>query len=152
MVHSLGYGPMRREFIAMIAGIAGLPLAANAQQAAPSVEQNGAALYSQYCSQCHEGANTRAPSLSVLRSMPLEQVVRALSTGSMASIAQERTSAERTAIASFIAAKAPSTPTGVSGQCAQNPVGFAQRLEGARWNGWGSDVSNSRFQSAAMRD
>src|SRR5436190_1455684 len=118
-----GLRPMRREFLAMIAGIAGLPLAAYAQQAVPTiVQQNGAALYSQYCSQCHDGANARAPSLTVLRSMPLEQVVRALSTGSMASIAQERTSAERTAIASFIAAKAPSTPTGVSGQCAQNPV------------------------------
>ena len=143
-----------REFIAMIAGIAGLPVAAHAQQAVPSViPQNGAALYSQYCSQCHDGANTRAPSLSVLRSMPLEQVVRTLSTGSMATIAQERTSAERTAIASFIAAKAseaPSASTDISGQCAHNPVGIAQRLDGPRWNGWGADLGNSRFQSAAM--
>src|SRR4029079_6806567 len=142
MVHSGAPSMLRPKFIAMIAGIAALPLAAHAQQAVPSIgPQNGAALYSQYCSQCHDDANARAPSLTVLRSMSLEQIVRALSTGSMASIAQERTNAERTAIASFIATKASeasSNSTNNSGQCAENPVGFAQRLDGPRWNGWGA--------------
>ena len=145
---------LRRDLIAMIAGMTALPLAANAQQAVPSIaQQNGAALYSQHCSQCHDAANTRAPSLGVLQSMTLEHVLKTLSTGSMASIAQERTNAERTAIASFIAGKgseAPSASTDISGQCPQNPVGFPERLDGPRWNGWGADLSNSRFQPAAM--
>src|SRR5580700_5183950 len=133
----------RRDLIAIIAGIAALPLAAHAQQAIPSIaQQNGAALYSQYCSQCHDAANneSRAPSRSVLQSMTPEGVLRALSTGSMASIAQERTNAERAAIAAFIAGKgseAPPASTDISGQCPQNPVGFPQRLDGPRWNGWG---------------
>jgi polyvinyl alcohol dehydrogenase (cytochrome) len=144
----------RRDLIATMVGIAALPLAAHAQQAVPSIaQQNGAALYSRYCSQCHDAANSRAPSRSVLQSMTLEEVLRTLSAGSMASIAQERTNAERTAIASFIAGKgleAPPAPTDVSGQCAPNPVGFPQRLDGPRWNGWGADLGNSRFQPAAM--
>ena len=144
----------RRNLIAIVAGIAVLPLAARAQQAVlPIVQQNGAALYSQYCSQCHDAANSRAPSRSVLQSMTLEEVLRTLSTGSMASIAQERTNAERMAIASFIAGKgseAPPASADMSGQCAQKPVGFPQRLDGPRWNGWGADLSNSRFQPAAM--
>jgi polyvinyl alcohol dehydrogenase (cytochrome) len=146
----------RRDLTAIIAGIAALPLAAHAQQAIPSIaQQNGAALYSQYCSQCHDAANneSRAPSRSVLQSMTPEGVLRALSTGSMASIAQERTNAERAAIAAFIAGKgseAPPASTDISGQCPQNPVGFPQRLDGPRWNGWGADLSNSRFQPAAM--
>jgi polyvinyl alcohol dehydrogenase (cytochrome) len=85
--------------------------------------------------------------------MAFEEVLRTLSTGSMASIAQERTNAERTAIASFITGKGPealAASTDVSGQCAQNPVGFPQRLDGPRWNGWGADLSNSRFQPTAM--
>src|SRR4029077_21078890 len=101
--------PMRRrDFIATIAGLAALPLASHAQQAVPSIEQqNGAALYSQYCAQCHDAGNTesRAPSRSVLQSMTLEQVLRSLNTGSMASIVQDRTNAERSAIASFVAGK-----------------------------------------------
>jgi polyvinyl alcohol dehydrogenase (cytochrome) len=45
---------------------------------------------------------------------------------------------------------AQTASTDISGQCAQNPVGFPQRLDGPRWNGWGADLSNSRFQPAAM--
>jgi polyvinyl alcohol dehydrogenase (cytochrome) len=35
-------------------------------------------------------------------------------------------------------------------KCAQNSVEFPQRLDGPRWNGWGADLSNSRFQPAEM--
>jgi polyvinyl alcohol dehydrogenase (cytochrome) len=144
----------RRDYIALIAGIGALPLAALAQQAVPSIaQQDGAALYSRYCSECHDAANSRAPTRSVLQSMTFDEVLRTLSTGSMASIAQERTNAERTLIASFITGKgsqAPPASAYISGQCAQNPVGFPQRLDGPRWNGWGANLSNSRFQPAAM--
>src|SRR5256886_3678920 len=77
-----GHGPMRRrDFIALIAGIAALPLAAHAQR-------------------------------------PVPAIVR-------------------------------SAPTDIS-KCAQNPGGFPQRRDGPRWNGWGADLSNSRFQPAGM--
>jgi polyvinyl alcohol dehydrogenase (cytochrome) len=142
----------RRNFIALIAGIAALPLAAHAQQIVPSIaQQNGAALYSRYCSQCHDTANSRTPSRSVLQSMKLEEVLRTLSTGSMASIVQELTNVERTAIASFIAmngSEAAPDSTDIA-KCAQKS-GFPQRVDGPRWNGWGADLSNSRFQPAAM--
>src|SRR5712675_2242337 len=143
-----------RDLIAIVAGVAALPLAAHAQQPVPSIAQpNGAALYSQYCSQCHDAANSRAPGRSLLQSMTLEEVLKTLSTGSMASIAQDRTNVERTAIASFITGKGSEgslASTDISGQCVQNPVGFPQRLDGPRWNGWGADLGNSRFQPAAM--
>ena len=35
-------------------------------------------------------------------------------------------------------------------KCAHNPDGFPQPLDGPRWNGWGVDINNSRFQPAAM--
>ena len=142
----------RRDLIAIVAGIAALPLAALAQQAVPS-QGSGAALYSQYCSQCHDAAGTRAPSLSVLQSMTLEQVLQALRTGSMAAMVQERTDAERTAIASFVAGKAAEIPpasASMAGPCAPSPAGFPGQIDGPRWNGWGADPGNSRFQPAAM--
>lgn len=40
--------------------------------------------------------------------------------------------------------------TSKSEQCADNQAGFPQPLDGPRWNGWGADFSNSRFQPAAM--
>jgi polyvinyl alcohol dehydrogenase (cytochrome) len=150
----------RADFIAAIAGIAALPLAAHAQQAIPSAAQpDGAALYSQHCSQCHDAPNSRTPGRSVLRSMTLEHVLATLSTGSMASIVQQRTDAERAAIAAFVtgrrpeaaaAAPAAAASADASGRCAQNPAAFPQPLDGPRWNGWGADLGNSRFQPAAM--
>jgi len=146
----------RRDLIATIAGMAILPLALRAQPAVPSNEQqDGAALYSQYCAQCHDAGNneSRAPGRTVLQSMTTDQVLRSLDTGSMASIVQDRTNAERRAIASFIAGKrseAAPTSAGIAGTCAQNAAGFPQRLDGPRWNGWGADLANSRFQPAAM--
>jgi len=71
----------RRDCIAIIVGIAALPLAAHAQQTVPSIAQT--------------------------------------------------------------------TSTDIS-KCAQNPVGFPQRLDGPQWNGWGTDLGNSRFQPAPM--
>jgi polyvinyl alcohol dehydrogenase (cytochrome) len=71
----------RRDFIAIIAGIAVLPLAAHAQQAVPSIAQTAS--------------------------------------------------------------------TDIS-RCAQNSVGFPQALDGPRWNGWGADLGNTRFQPTAM--
>src|SRR5437868_12326242 len=77
-----GHGPMRRRgFIALIAGIAGLPLAAHAQQAVPSIAQTAS--------------------------------------------------------------------TDISRR-AQNSVVFLQSLDGPRFNGWGANLRNSRFQLAGM--
>jgi polyvinyl alcohol dehydrogenase (cytochrome) len=37
-----------------------------------------------------------------------------------------------------------------SKQCADMRGGFPRPLDGPRWNGWGADLSNSRFQPTAM--
>jgi polyvinyl alcohol dehydrogenase (cytochrome) len=115
-------------------------------------QQNGAALYSQYCAQCHDAGSkeTRAPSRSVMQSMTFDEVLRTITTGSMASIAQDRTDAERTAIASFITGKVSENRADAAGRCPQNSVGFPRPLDGPRWNGWGADLNNSRFQPAEM--
>jgi polyvinyl alcohol dehydrogenase (cytochrome) len=79
--------------------------------------------------------------------MKLEEVLRTLNTGSMASIVRKRTNA------SFMTGKRPEAAPAsvdVSGTCAQNSTGFRQRLDGPRWNGWGADLGNSRLQPAAM--
>jgi polyvinyl alcohol dehydrogenase (cytochrome) len=34
--------------------------------------------------------------------------------------------------------------------CVPNSAGFPQRLDGPRWNGWGTDPGNSRFQPTEM--
>ena len=117
-------------------------------------QQDGAALYSQHCAQCHDSGNKdiRAPDRSVMRSMTFEAVLGTITSGSMASMVEGRTRDERAAIASFVTGKVAGLPgaTGPGGGCVENAAGFLQAPDGPRWNGWGADLSNSRFQPAAM--
>lgn len=115
--------------------------------------QNGDALYVQYCAQCHDTSNreARVPSRSLLQLMPFEDVLRTITTGRMASMTEGRTDEERREIASFLSGKATEKLAGSSdGQCARDAAGFPEPLDGPRWNGWGADSGNSRFQPAAM--
>ncbi|MDH2385313.1 PQQ-binding-like beta-propeller repeat protein [Bradyrhizobium sp. CER78] len=118
-----------------------------------TAQQGGAALYAQRCAQCHDStdANIRAPSRAALQSRSFDEVLGAITTGPMASFAQGLSNDERAAIASLVTGKAASHAAAENpGQCAQGEAGFPQPIDGPRWNGWGADLNNSRFQPAAM--
>ncbi|MGX1164918.1 polyvinyl alcohol dehydrogenase (cytochrome) [Bradyrhizobium sp. USDA 372] len=116
-------------------------------------QQEGAALYAAHCAQCHDGdAQSRMPGRAALQAMSFDHVLGTLTTGSMAAMAKDRSDAERRAIASFVTGKMPtgSAAADAEGRCVQQAGGFPQALDGPRWNGWGVDANNSRFQSADM--
>ena len=120
-----------------------------------AAQQTGAALYAQRCVQCHDSSNKdiRAPSRTVLKSKSFDEVLSAITTGTMASFAQGLTNDERTAIASLVTGKvaeAPHATANKSGQCAAERGRLSQAIDGPQWNGWGADLNNSRFQLAAM--
>src|SRR5262245_31803037 len=121
-----------------------------AAQQAPS----GEAIYKQHCAGCHEGSVPRAPNREALRAMAPEAIDTALSSFSMRRQAAALSSAERRAVAAFLAGRpigsyrAPLEMIGKEAYCA---AGSAPRdpLAGAAWNGWGIDARNSRSQTAA---
>ena len=144
---------MKRSVVAAACLISScLPAAAQQADAA----RDGAALYAQHCAQCHDASEpqSRVPSRSALRAMAFDEVLRTLTTGSMASIAKERTSDERRAIAAFVTGKTADAPAAAAadarGRCTTAAATFPKALDGPRWNGWGADLNNSRFQPAAM--
>lgn len=120
-------------------------------------QQSGAVLYAQSCAQCHDAGDqqSRVPSRSALQLMSFEHVLGIITSGSMADMAKGRTDDERKAIASFVTGRISKGPSPVaaseaSGNCAERPLAFAGALERPRWNGWGADLNNSRFQRAEM--
>jgi polyvinyl alcohol dehydrogenase (cytochrome) len=119
-------------------------------------QQSGAALYAQHCAQCHDSGDqqSRVPSRSAMQSMMFEYVLRTITSGSMAPMVKERTDDERTAIAGFVTGRISNdqaaTSPGANGDCAQQSRTFAGALDGPRWNGWGADLNNSRFQPTNM--
>src|SRR5687768_3511696 len=113
--------------------------------------QDGAALYKQHCSTCHDTGVNRAPQPDAMRLMPAERVLATMETGSMISMVTNRTAPERRAIAEFVTGKSLSTPfvtTPAPAAMCRAATAF-DGSAGPRWNGWGVNTVNTRFQEAA---
>jgi polyvinyl alcohol dehydrogenase (cytochrome) len=115
-------------------------------------QQSGEVLYFVNCAQCHEQAKgeAHAPSRSALAAMTSEDILRALESGAMSTIAKDIPQADKISIAKFVSGKrADPKPEGASeiGLCQDAP--HAPTPDGLQWNGWGNSITNSRFQSAA---
>jgi polyvinyl alcohol dehydrogenase (cytochrome) len=108
-------------------------------------------LYQRNCSQCHDGGINRAPQRDAFLSMTPERVLAAMETGAMVTMANNRTAAERRALAEYLTGKrfgtALNTSPSAAAMCrAQNrPFDAAA---GPRWTAWGNS-NNTRFQDAA---
>jgi polyvinyl alcohol dehydrogenase (cytochrome) len=111
---------------------------------------DGATLYKRSCASCHDVGVNRAPLADALRVMSAERVLASMETGTMVTMANNRTAAERRAIAEFVSGKSLDTPLvttpPASAMC--RPAAAAFTVSGARWAGWGHDTSNTRFQDA----
>jgi polyvinyl alcohol dehydrogenase (cytochrome) len=121
----------------------------SAQDASPS----GGALFEESCASCHDGSVDRAPDRETLRLMQPEQVLAAMETGPMISMAVLRSVEQRRAIAEFATGKRLGTgfttvpkPEAI---CKAGADGFPNPDREPLWNGWGRDASNTRFQTAA---
>ena len=114
----------------------------------------GPVLYRDRCASCHEPGPTqeasRAPLRSTLGALSRETIVTAMSPGgAMATMAAGMTVIERVALAAFLAKGIPVTADPDAGRCTTPARPLAEAASLPQWNGWGNDLSNSRFQSAA---
>jgi polyvinyl alcohol dehydrogenase (cytochrome) len=119
---------------------------------APGFAQRADTMFDQNCARCHEMGNTaNAPDRKALHRLSAEDMYRSLTTGSMAAKAAALTDAQRRAIAEYIGGR--KINEGDSGdaknmpnRCAANPA-IADIAATPGWNGWGADLSNTRFQT-----
>jgi polyvinyl alcohol dehydrogenase (cytochrome) len=120
----------------------------------PVAAQDGSVLFRQLCASCHDAGTDRGPSLESLRAKSAEEILATLESGTMLSIVAARTGAERRAVAEFAAGKPfvqpfSKTPSPQS-MCRLNAGGFGNPLAGPRWNGWGVNTANTRYQDGSM--
>ena len=127
---------------------------------APAFAQapDGAELYKRSCAQCHDNGTNRAPNREAFRSLAAERVLAAMETGSMITMANNRTASERRAIAEFLTGKSLSNPLVTTPPAAAMcTAGRSERTgpaetfnpnSGPRWTGWGQNTNNTRFQDA----
>jgi polyvinyl alcohol dehydrogenase (cytochrome) len=122
------------------------------QRGAPGTE-NGIAVFQTQCVSCHGNTNVeRAPSPNAIREMPPERIYAALTTGVMKDQGDKLSDQDKRGVAEFMSGR----PLGSAQQgdaknmpnpCRNNPA-LSDPSRGPAWNGWGADLSNSRFQPA----
>jgi polyvinyl alcohol dehydrogenase (cytochrome) len=124
-----------------------IPIALFAISACFAAAPDGAALYKSRCAVCHDGKpQLHMPSHDELVSKTPEAIVKAMFEGPMQPQSAGLSAEEGRAIAKFITAKEFSTPTtaAMAGQCTSAPKPLT--IAATDWNGWGQDLSNSRYQ------
>jgi polyvinyl alcohol dehydrogenase (cytochrome) len=132
--------------VIIISGWSVISAHAASARSAPDGEQ----LYRHYCAQCHSKSRAlRTPRLEVLQRMQPQDVLDSLEVGSMRFEGYQRTADERRAIAEFVTGKKLSDEgkETLAGRCQDGDAKF-DPVAGPRWNGWGADLSNARFQPA----
>ena len=110
----------------------------------------GETLYREHCAGCHEAAVPRAVNRAALGRISAENIRFALTRGSMTVQASKLTPPQLESVVQFLAsAPQEGAQSGSINLCgASQPVG--NPLQQPHWNGWGVDLTQRRFQPAAM--
>jgi polyvinyl alcohol dehydrogenase (cytochrome) len=116
--------------------------------AGPTVD--GAKVYDEKCASCHNGRVARAPQLQALKVKSPEDVLDALLTGPMVFLGMGMADAERRAVAEFITGKQfgeEQLKATITNFCPNVPGEFTLSDSAPQWNGWGSNLWNTRVQT-----
>ena len=117
--------------------------------AATAQDVDGPGLYKRLCASCHDTGLNRAPQRDALLTMTAERVLASMETGTMVTMANNRTAAERRALAEFLAGKrlgiALNTKPPAAAMCRNRNASF-EPASGPRWTAWGGTSANTRFQ------
>jgi len=153
---------MSRRFMVILLALVPLAPAIVATQSPPSspaIPSSSAAqvmAFERRCATCHDnpGPESRAPSREALRRFTPEQVLAALTTGSMASRSRDISDEQKRTMAELVTGKpfggaAPRAASAMKNRCAA-PLTLKNPWTEPRWNGWSPDPQTQwRFQPAA---
>lgn len=112
--------------------------------------QDGATIYKNLCSSCHDAGVERAPNRDGLKAMSPERVLAAMESGAMVPMAGRLSAAERRTLAEFLTGKTLGQmvppPQGI---CTAAPGNITDWATAPHWTGWGANLANTRFQDSS---
>ncbi len=116
--------------------------------AASAAPPDGAAVFENHCTACHQTVTgSRTPTRAELGNLTPEQVMTALLRGKMTIQGSGLATSEIRAVALYVTGKNFSAVAvdPAAGRCTGNPKPFAPGA--GDWNGWGVNTSNARYQA-----
>jgi polyvinyl alcohol dehydrogenase (cytochrome) len=126
---------------AVTCAVSGFSRTASAQTA------DGAKVYADGCASCHDQPTGRTPSKDALKDRTADAIHLALTSGSMSIQGVSLSVAEKKAVSEYLSGKTLGASSGqVAGLCAAKPAPLGNFASKPRWNGWGADSDNSRYQ------
>lgn len=112
---------------------------------------DGAELYIENCSSCHEGQVAKAPHFSLIQQMTPGALFTTQETGIMSSQASTMNSNERKAVAEYISgiplSDSPLLSTALTCEMGSSPFDFSATPDSA---GWGMTLNNQRYQPTSV--
>src|SRR5438874_1076406 len=108
---------------------------------------SGEAVYQRRCASCHDAAGERTPPRDALKQLSVARILRTLDFGVMINIAYVLNREEREAVANYLGVQRPDTPVPPQAYCADRTVDIGASPSPS-WNGWGPDLSNTRYTTA----
>lgn len=138
-----------RYIVTILAMVLLLGIAVTAQPQQPPVQAqpNGSAIFDRSCASCHKAGEKEVPAPEMLRAMPPEAIVNALTIGKMSTVGAGLSLAERASVAQFLTGRAPvaaAITNAPSNRCTA-AIPTASPATGPSWLNWGNDAANSRY-------
>ncbi len=116
--------------------------------AAPAGPSRGEVIYNTNCASCHNGQVAEAPNKTALSAYWANDIIKALTTGKMQTIAQTArlSDADISAVATYVSGRAPEPTFNIAAQEASNKCAESDKFKasGPSWNGWSPTKDNAR--------
>ena len=105
-----------------------------------------AEIYQLRCAACHDKPTARIPPRAQIEKRSIEDVVQAMTTGTMKQWAEGLTTAQINGVAVYLTGKRSTSPAPASNENLCKESAAPLTLNELQWNGWGRDLDNSRYQ------
>jgi polyvinyl alcohol dehydrogenase (cytochrome) len=109
---------------------------------------SGEAVYQKRCASCHDSASETTPPRDALKQLSVARILRTLDFGVMVNIANPLDREEREAVANYLGVERPDAPVPPQAYCADRTVAIGASPNPV-WNGWGPDLSNTRYTTSS---
>src|SRR5262245_48479411 len=116
------------------------------QDAVVPPNATSAEIYQLRCAACHDKPTARIPPRAQIAKQSTEDVVLALTTGTMKQWSEGLTAAQINGVAVYLTGKPAAQPPSATNDNLCKESAPPLRLDDLQWNGWGRDLDNSRYQ------